>query len=79
MKLNVHGHEWQMRVTEHAKTRYAEFRVFCDAVKLYREKNDERAEYERTKALKENPTSSCTFAASLTLAEVTGGGDYNEY
>ncbi len=56
-KLNIHGHEWSMRVTQDAEARYGELREFCDLVKLDRENNDEHAEYERTKELKSNPSS----------------------
>jgi hypothetical protein len=68
-----------MRVTHDAEARYNELREFCDLVKLDRENNDELAEYERTKDLASNPSSSSYLTANKTLAEITGGGDYDDY
>ena len=44
-----------------------------------REENDENAEHERTKDLKSNPESEEYKAACRTLAETTGGGNFDQY
>ena len=75
-KLNQHGHEWQMRVDQHAVDRKDELERFCERVHQDRTDNDESAEYNRKKDL-ETPIA---FGSAVNdLAAISGGGDFDKF
>ena len=78
-KLNQHGHEWTMRQDKHAAERQEELMAFCELVLQDRDLNDETAEYNRSKDLACNPNNNSYIAAQQTLAESTGGGNYDRF
>jgi hypothetical protein len=78
-KLNQHGHEWTMRIDQHTLDRRHELHAFCEMVTRDRDENDENAEHERTKDLKSNPESAAYKNACRTLAEATGGQNFDNY
>jgi hypothetical protein len=68
-----------MRTDEQTIERQTELFEFCEMVEQDREDNDENAEHERTKDLKSNPDSEEYKAACRTLAETTGGRNFDNY
>ena len=78
-KLNQHGHEWTMRIDAHTIERQEELMEFCGWVEMDREENDERAELDRTKDLKSNPKSVAFKTAQRSLAEKTGGQNFDRF
>ena len=68
-----------MRQDKHAAERQAELMAFCELVLQDRELNDETAEYNRSKDLASNPSNTSFIAAQQTLAESTGGGNYDRF
>ena len=78
-KLNQHGQVWTMRLDRHTLERQMELKEFCDLVRMDRELNDESAEHHRTKDMQSNPESAAYKIQCRTLAEATGGKDFDDY
>jgi len=68
-----------MRIDEQTIERQEELMEFCGWVEMDREENDEQAELDRTKDLKSNPDSVEYKTAQRSLAEKTGGRNFDRF
>jgi hypothetical protein len=68
-----------MRIDKHTIERQEELMEICGLVEMDREENDEQAELDRTKDLKSNPDSVAFKTAQRSLAEKTGGCNFDRF